>query len=924
MPSRLRLRLILLLTAFLTGCSLHCSDQDIAQERLDRATPPLDGSLTVMQSFVCRRDGLYEMELLPAVYESPGHGLLQFTLLRPTMPGSERLTLSVDASSVRHNEPLRLTFAPQPDSGTTAYQLQIAGSPGVQVGFWYSSANAYAQGSLWLDGEDTKGDLRLITRHQSDPIQLLRGVAETIGRLVEGQTPKRSWLVALPAVLLLPGFALWHGLGLAGRDPLLNLTNVVALSLAAAPVALLWSTVVGLRWNSGACVLAYVVLALICTARLLRTRLRDLSPWLARSNRELVLAMSALLGTSLAVRFVQIRDLVLPAWVDSPQHALITELVLKLGHVPTSYEPLVPAPFFVYHFGFHAVLAAFHWLSGISVPQAMLFFGQILNALCAIMVYPFALRLTGQRVAAVVAVLLAGLVSHMPAYYVSWGRYTQLTGLVLLPAATAGAIKWLEGERRNLRLLPIVALLWSGLAVAHVRVAFFGLCFMAVYVLSETVASWRGTAAPAVGELWKRSAFLALLVVAMVAPWIAQVIGGTMAALRATGATLSGNPAYNTIPQALLFAPHNRELMLLAAGGAAWGLVRRRHPTIWLLAWCAVVAFLLNLGAMGLPATNLLNNASAIIALFLPLSVLGGQASEAVWTQGVRVVSVWDRSRSWRHGTKLYRAAAAVTVGVVALGGAWGMASIVNPVTVLATAEDVQAMAWIRQNTPEDAVFLINTRHWQLGTYVGTDGGYWIRRLTGRQALLPELPYVYGSSESVQHITALAQAVSQAESGSDPALRELISEEEVDYIYIGARGGPMTPLMFLGNPDYRTAYNSGPVWIFETRRPTKTGQPSGTRATPPTNQGSRSVLLLFRDLQRLVELDHQSRLAPSRVVLMDDTLLCCLVQGADCPGDAPLSLIQFSCLNQSPRPLDVGPSFGSNLSVALSPLFRLA
>lgn len=810
--NQLRAALGLTLALGLTGCA-YSVEVDITQPRLDSATAPLDGTHSLVQSFVCQHTNLYEIEVLPAIYESSGQGILTFALR--TADG-ELASHSINASEVEHNIPLRVSFAPQHDSAGMPYELHIEGSPGVRVGFWYDSVNAYGVGELWLDGRRTEGDLRFTTRCQYDPLLMGRDVAASIRSLTDSHRSEAWWLAALAAVLLLPGYLLWYGSDLAkDHDPIVNLALSVALSLAVVPACLLWSTVLGLHWDPTTCLVTYGLLAAIAIVRLLQTRFADLAPWLAKHNRGTVLAVLALLGVTLLVRFAQVRGLVLPAWVDSPQHALVTELVAQLGQVPASYRPLLPVDHFAYHFGFHAATAVFRWLSSLPLSQAMLLFGQILNASSALMVYPLALRITRRRVGAVVAALLVGLVSYMPAYYVSWGRYTQLTGLLLLPAVMVTSIDWLGAERRNHRLLVLAALLFAGLALTHARVTIFGVCFVGAYLLCETCAHWRLRETARTWELWQRTGTLALLALVLSAPWAAQLLTQTIAALRATGQTLAGDPPYNLVPYALLFAPRNRELMIVAIVGAVWGLLQRRRETAWVLVWCALVALVVNPSWLGLPVTNLVNNATAVIALFLPLSVLAGQTAALVLEDGASAVAtLGSRCRIPVCGPSTLRALLALLIGLAALWAGWEMTTIINPVTVLATGEDLEAMEWIRRNTPADARFLINVRHWQLGTFAGTDGGYWIRRLTGRDTVLPELPYVYGAPEAVKRVTAAAQVVSEVKVGGDPRLWKILRRERIGFIYLGAKGGTLTPQMFLSNPGFRPVYSSGAVWIF--------------------------------------------------------------------------------------------------------------
>lgn len=306
-----------------------------------------------------------------------------------------------------------------------------------------------------------------------------------------------------------------------------------------------------------------------------------------------------------------------------------------------------------------------------------------------------------------------------------------------------------------------------------------------------------------------------MLTLGLSAPWLVQVISGTYSTLRATGRSLRGDPSYNAFPWGFLLIARNRELIALAAVGTVWGLLRRKKETIWILAWCGLVALVVNPVLLGLPTTNLVNNATAVIALFLPLSVLDGQAITFLWDHGPPVfarLGLRGRARTAVRATLLVLA-----VGV-ALWSAWGMVSIVNPATVLATEEDLSAMNWIKENTPLDAVFLINTRYWQLETYVGTDGGYWIPQLTGRRTLLPALSYTYGAPAYVQHITDMARTVSEIKDADDPELQDILEQEEVTHVYVGTRGGPLTPQMLLDDPHYRPVHSTGAVWIFEVRR----------------------------------------------------------------------------------------------------------
>jgi hypothetical protein len=66
-------------------------------------------------------------------------------------------------------------------------------------------------------------------------------------------------------------------------------------------------------------------------------------------------------------------------------------------------------------------------MTGVEIAEATLLTGQIINVLAVLTLYPLSVHLAkGSRWAGVGAVLIAGIVSPMPAYYVNWGRLRNL------------------------------------------------------------------------------------------------------------------------------------------------------------------------------------------------------------------------------------------------------------------------------------------------------------------------------------------------------------------------------------------------------------------------------------------------------------------------------------------------------------------
>ena len=113
-----------------------------------------------------------------------------------------------------------------------------------------------------------------------------------------------------------------------------------------------------------------------------------------------------------------------------------------------------------------------------AVADLLLQYGQLLNAMTVVMVYAAGRTLFASRRAGLWAAVLAGTVSWFPAYYVTWGRYTQLAGMLLLCGLFALLVRVQARSRWGDWAATVV--LASGLALVHVRIAFFALVWIGI------------------------------------------------------------------------------------------------------------------------------------------------------------------------------------------------------------------------------------------------------------------------------------------------------------------------------------------------------------------------------------------------------------------------------------------------------------
>jgi hypothetical protein len=599
-------------------------------------------------------------------------------------------------------------------------------------------------------------------------------------------------LILAVVALFLPGAALLAWLPARGRSLPEHLATSFGLSLAFVSLAALAGWILGVSF-SVLSIAVFLLLSAIAVAAAFIIR----RPFLFRRSSS-ALAALALCAALLGLRLFQARELAFPAWVDSIHHALIVRVFLEQGGLPSSLAPYLPVPFY-YHFGFHAAAAVVAALSRQSPDTVLLVFGQILQVMAVLSVYRLCMALRRDSRAALLAMALTGFVSEMPAFYLSWGRYTLLAGLVLLPLAMAEALEYLHRAPRS-RTAVRLALLTAGTLLTHYLAGLLLAAFLILLVIFHARES----------VMRRRLAVLALAAsagAALAGPWLARMIGYAASGINPVLTLPFGNAdAAARLADwdyflNLIGPERNTAFLMFGLIGAVAILFMDRR-------WRPFAVWGLLLGVLALPWGFRLapfRPDHLTILLYLPAAIL---VSTAVWMLADRCLRARPRGKTY---TRILLGTGAL---LICLAGAWETRAIVNPVTILADAGDRAALAWVTANTPPTARFLINVTYWQADLYRGTDGGWWLLPATGRQSVLPPALYGMGDEAYAAGVTKTAKAVAELQ-GCTPAFWNILRTEQLSYIYIHDGKGGIQPDQLNTCPDVHSVYKSGGVHIYQ-------------------------------------------------------------------------------------------------------------
>jgi hypothetical protein len=730
---------------------------------------------------------------------------LHFSLHPDVDKSSTLYRASYQLPNRRFAGPFRISFSSLdlPRDQSVYFELQASNGP---VDVHGSLDDFYPYGAAYVNGNASNADLSFSITYAYNLHELSQDILNIARNLY--------LLLPLFLTIILPG---WLVVNLLGIHRELDFWSLVGLSggisLAIVPLIMMWANLIGLHWDKNVSLLFSGLAIGLGFWFLLDNIFRKGKLALALSHKDL--AMVGILILSIILRTAMIRDYAAPLWVDSVHHGLITRLIQEQGTLFIDYWPHFNIPPTSYHTGFHASLALFQSLSGLELPLALLVFGQALNVAAILATYLLAYSLTNKPVVGIWSALAVGLLMPLPAYLTSWGRYTHLAGMLIFSSCvfifssllntigtansnhniSSQSLPSLNMTAKAIALGSVI----SGLFLVHYRVAAFLGLWIGIILLPKVI----------VIHASKNKQIFSLLLIAVITgallggPWLLPALEDTFI------------PRLSSVPSNIprLFADFDVTLFTVGYGGFAlgfstlgivFGIFKKHWITYIILLWTTLLFLGANLGALGLPGGQFVNHISIQITLFPVLGYLFGFGIyhlEAVIKQFFPV--------SLR---KIWQMMVMTVIMLFSINGAARLISITNPNTALARQADIAAIAWIKDNVPVDEEFLISPFTWGYGLCAGYDGGFFISSFAGNKTYPSPILYGLGSIEQRRDNNAICDKL-ESTIRTSLDLWQFLSEKNIHYIYLGARGGKLTPSL-IADPDlFETVYQQDGVWI---------------------------------------------------------------------------------------------------------------
>jgi len=740
----------------------------IYPEQLEHSTT-IDYGNIIGQSFVARQAGLQGVGIRLHYLSQPVSQTLilkLYTDSKATTPLREAIATTENITEAQH---IYFKFTPLPDSQHQYYYLTVQNtSSPPQVILFAAPLATYINGAAYIDGQPQ--DLQLsfhLNYHR--PTMISHFLARLFFSL------PTTFLILM--YLIIPGsvLLLWLKPPLE-FDPFEWLALAIGLSLACYPLIILIFHFTPIQLSARIIGLVFTGLTLLFLYQLQHAYKSAQIIALHFFAKPTSITFLAILALSLAVRLYVIDGLPAPLWADSYHHTMITQLIVDNGGLGYNWLPYAPMQSIDYHFGFHAMTAIFHWLTGISVIQSLLIFAQILNACAVLMIYLLGKQLGGQTWAGVWASLIVGLLAQYPMFYVNWGRFTQLAGEVLLPITLVLTWQLLNQPQSHKSLILFNAIAVASLAITHYRMVIFYPCF----IIPLLAIRWYENHSHIRADI-TRLTLSSLGALLITAPRLIELIGGKLWSNTITLAQqgMTNNyvrEVHNAMPNLFDYLP--ALVILFAWLGFAFGSWQRKTGIFALGSWWIALLLITNPHFLALPGSGVITNFAIYLAIYIPFSVLAA----FMLSELMLPLNRW----AWINWGLM------LLTLTVAFWGVKQQATILDTKSMLVTTPDMRAMDWIKDNISLDDTILVNSRMaYGSTTIAGTDAGWWIPLLTQRQNTVP--PMIYGSEKPISvEYNKKIRSIYKDLHEPNLTMAEFINrmkKHHLNYIYIGQQRG---------------------------------------------------------------------------------------------------------------------------------------
>lgn len=354
----------------------------------------------------------------------------------------------------------------------------------------------------------------------------------------------------------------------------------------------------------------------------------------------------------------------------------------------------------------------------------------------------------------------------------------------------------------KLSQIGVAALMNAGVFLYHFRVAGY---YLPLLLLISIWFLWDCSKQRMIKPALLGLSLTGILSLVLILPVLIPALSNYFAAQPAVSSNGQDLAYYNQPLSTFFMFATQRGLLILTGLAVVLGLIFRNRMVTLFLIWVFFLCLEAYAYVIDIPALAFTNPFGVMVILYLPIVILVSSGFGELFT-------FLDK-----HGhTGLTTALLSASI----ISGLWFIPQRIGGIDgyrYFMTSADEQAMVWISTNTPEDALFAINTHLWMGSAPHGTDGGYWIPYFTGRKTTTSTMLFNLGPDDYIQDVQQMSFSVEAFE--TDPAQLGELCANGVDYVYIGPMGDfdsqGLLPSLFEQIKESDLVYHDGGVYIYQ-------------------------------------------------------------------------------------------------------------
>jgi len=498
----------------------------------------------------------------------------------------------------------------------------------------------------------------------------------------------------------------------------------------------------------------------------------------------------------LSLIIFSLRNVVTGLGSDSYHHTLISQLIMENGKAPSNYLPYAPIVSFSYHFGFHALSAVISNISGIELRLLIPIIGTLIVGLSSLSTYFVAQQIFHNRIIPFIAGILTICVGVSPYYLINFSRFPQLFGLVFSGCFIGIFIFW-RNEDFSKDLLPYVSLITLGQAFTHYRVTIMSVIGIILYLF--IIFFMNTNKYSFIKQSLIRLIQYGLITIILFFPWVIQVYISKQNGVSGDVGKMS-NSFYSLerLGYEMIHYPSNIPIFVLLLFSIILVIKRREKLVIWLFLWIIFLLVLSSKSFFGI----FMDTVSVIFSLYLPIFLI------ISWSIYETIQAI---SKKITYSPKLNYLLFLPIIYFISL-----IPSHIHPEFSFVTKEDLIAFEWVKNNTPSNSKFIVNTFSFDFNDkyIIGIDSGYWLPLLGNRETVSIPMIFLIERIVDENYLNNLFSIHNMSDL-SDFENLSFINSQGFTHIFLGQKGSK-DPLKQIRDSQYFTEiYNNSDIYIFE-------------------------------------------------------------------------------------------------------------